>query len=61
MTRCPNCNKLSKDDDFCSHCGAAVYGDDGDFRVPTALLMNRDIPTKIRATALPTPRTLRAA
>ena len=34
MTRCPNCKKLSKDDDFCSHCGAAVYADDGDFSGP---------------------------
>lgn len=34
MTRCPNCGKLSKDDDFCSHCGAAVYSDDGDFSAP---------------------------
>lgn len=28
MKICPNCHKLSKDDDFCSHCGSAVYGDD---------------------------------
>ena len=28
MKLCPNCHKLSKDDDFCSHCGSAVYGND---------------------------------
>lgn len=28
MTYCKNCHKMSKDDDFCSHCGAAVWGDD---------------------------------
>ncbi len=28
MKMCPECHKLSRDDDFCSHCGAAVYGDD---------------------------------
>ena len=27
MTYCKNCHKLSKDDDFCSHCGAAVWGE----------------------------------
>lgn len=27
MKICPECHKLSKDDDFCSHCGAAVYGE----------------------------------
>lgn len=26
MTICPECHKLSRDDDFCSHCGAAVFG-----------------------------------
>lgn len=26
MKMCPECHKLSRDDDFCSHCGAAVYG-----------------------------------
>lgn len=30
MKYCNNCHRLSKDDDFCSHCGAAVYGDDED-------------------------------
>ncbi len=25
MKLCPECHKLSKDDDFCSRCGAAVY------------------------------------
>ena len=33
----------------------------GTFQAPTVLLMNRVTPTKSRATALPTPRTLRAA
>ena len=28
---CPNCKRLSKDDDFCSHCGAAVYPDNSDY------------------------------
>lgn len=28
MKLCPECHKLSKDDDFCSHCGSAVYGSD---------------------------------
>lgn len=27
MKICPECHKLSKDDDFCSYCGAAVYGE----------------------------------
>lgn len=27
MRVCPECHKLSRDDDFCSHCGAAVYPD----------------------------------
>ena len=27
MKLCPNCHRISKDDDFCSHCGSAVYGD----------------------------------
>lgn len=27
MKICPECHKLSRDDDFCSHCGAAVYPD----------------------------------
>lgn len=31
MRICPNCKKLSRDDDFCSHCGAAVYADNEDF------------------------------
>ncbi len=28
MKICPECHKISKDDDFCSHCGAAVFGFD---------------------------------
>lgn len=28
MKICPECHRLSKDDDFCSHCGSAVYGND---------------------------------
>ncbi|MGN0602489.1 MAG: hypothetical protein ACI4I2_00790 [Oscillospiraceae bacterium] len=28
MTYCKNCHKMSKDDDFCSHCGSAVWGED---------------------------------
>lgn len=28
MKICPECHKLSKFDDFCSHCGSAVYGSD---------------------------------
>lgn len=28
MKLCPECHRLSRDDDFCSHCGAAVYGND---------------------------------
>lgn len=28
MKFCPECHKISRDDDFCSHCGAAVYGED---------------------------------
>ncbi|MGN1090859.1 MAG: hypothetical protein ACI4Q6_10700 [Huintestinicola sp.] len=28
MKLCPECHRLSKDDDFCSHCGSAVYGND---------------------------------
>ena len=28
MKICPECHKISKDDDFCSHCGSAVYGHD---------------------------------
>lgn len=27
MRVCPECHRLSRDDDFCSHCGAAVYPD----------------------------------
>ncbi|MGN0641879.1 MAG: hypothetical protein ACI4JJ_01915 [Huintestinicola sp.] len=27
MTKCKNCGKLSRDDDFCNHCGSAVYPD----------------------------------
>ncbi|MDE7293454.1 MAG: hypothetical protein K2N72_03415 [Oscillospiraceae bacterium] len=27
MRMCPECHRLSRDDDFCSHCGAAVYPD----------------------------------
>lgn len=30
---CPNCHRLSKDDDFCSHCGSAVYEDNTDFSI----------------------------
>ena len=26
MTICPECHRLSRDDDFCSYCGAAVFG-----------------------------------
>ena len=26
MKFCNECKRLSKDDDFCSHCGAAVFG-----------------------------------
>ncbi len=28
MKYCKNCHRMSRDDDFCSHCGCAVYGDD---------------------------------
>lgn len=28
MKICPECHKLSTDDDFCSNCGAAVFGAD---------------------------------
>ena len=28
MTYCKNCHKMSRDDDFCSHCGSAVWGED---------------------------------
>ena len=28
MTYCKNCHRMSKDDDFCSHCGSAVWGED---------------------------------
>lgn len=28
MKICPICHKLSKDDDFCSHCGSAVYAEE---------------------------------
>lgn len=27
MKLCPNCHRLSKDEDFCSYCGSAVYDD----------------------------------
>lgn len=27
MRICPECHRLSRDDDFCSHCGSAVYPD----------------------------------
>ncbi|MGN0666987.1 MAG: hypothetical protein ACI4KF_10735 [Huintestinicola sp.] len=27
MRICPNCKKLSREDDFCNHCGSAVYPD----------------------------------
>jgi len=33
MKMCPNCHRLSKDDDFCSHCGSAVYEDNADYSV----------------------------
>ncbi len=28
MKICPECHRISKDDDFCSYCGAAVFGAD---------------------------------
>ena len=28
MKICPECHKISKDDDFCSNCGAAVFSAD---------------------------------
>lgn len=28
MTYCKNCHKMSRDDDFCSHCGSAVWSED---------------------------------
>lgn len=28
MTYCKNCHKMSRDDDFCSHCGSAVWDED---------------------------------
>lgn len=31
MKYCNNCHRLSKDDDFCSHCGCAVYGNDDNY------------------------------
>ncbi|MGN1105747.1 MAG: hypothetical protein ACI4RH_03785 [Huintestinicola sp.] len=30
MKLCPNCHRLSKDDDFCSFCGNAVYDDNSE-------------------------------
>ncbi|MDD7280028.1 MAG: hypothetical protein SOT68_09510 [Oscillospiraceae bacterium] len=33
MKMCPNCHRLSKDDDFCSHCGSAVYEDNTDYSI----------------------------
>lgn len=33
MKLCPNCHRLSKDDDFCSHCGSAVYDDNTEYSV----------------------------
>lgn len=33
MKLCPNCHRLSKDDDFCSFCGSAVYEDNTDYSV----------------------------
>lgn len=33
MKMCPNCHRLSKDDDFCSHCGSAVYEDNADYSI----------------------------
>ncbi|MGN0637518.1 MAG: hypothetical protein ACI4J0_04025 [Huintestinicola sp.] len=33
MKLCPNCHRLSKDDDFCSNCGSAVYDDNTDYSV----------------------------
>lgn len=31
MRMCPNCKRLSRDDDFCSRCGAAVYPENSDY------------------------------
>lgn len=33
MKMCPSCHRLSKDDDFCSHCGSAVYEDNTDYSI----------------------------
>ena len=33
MKLCPECHRLSKDDDFCSHCGSAVYDDNTDYSI----------------------------
>lgn len=33
MKMCPNCHRLSRDDDFCSHCGSAVYEDNADYSI----------------------------
>lgn len=33
MKLCPNCHRLSKDDDFCSYCGSAVYDDNTDYSI----------------------------
>lgn len=33
MKLCPNCHRLSKDDDFCSYCGSAVYEDNTEYSV----------------------------
>ena len=33
MKLCPNCHRLSNDDDFCSFCGSAVYEDNTDYSI----------------------------
>ena len=33
MKLCPNCHRISKDDDFCSRCGSAVYDDNTSYSV----------------------------
>ena len=30
MKYCSNCHRFSKDDDFCTHCGSAVYDDNSE-------------------------------
>lgn len=41
MKICPECHRLSRDDDFCSRCGAAVYGDD-DYSDPVSISCESD-------------------